>query len=180
MTKISSSIFLSFIYGLIAWNIALGNSKAMQDDYFDQKDQTFWVLKNKIAFKEASEILIDDEGNWKGQPPAPQYIKFVQELTEGDIPTLIRWLSLKDLTCFSIAGQYEQPNLELILTWFSTLSEDQEKLQSVHFNKLAWLNFKTMSNQRARGEASILSPDSLETHRAFQMADSHHFPIETH
>jgi hypothetical protein len=180
MTKISSSIFLSFIYGFVAWNISLGDSIAAQDDYFDEKDRTFWVLKNKTAFKEAPETLIDDEGNWKGQPPAPQYIKFVQELTEDDIPTLVRWLSLKDLTCFSIAGQYEQPNLQLILTWFSALSEDQENLQKVHFDKLAWLNFKTMSNQRGRGEASILSPDSLETHRAFQMADSHYFQIGIH
>ncbi len=175
MIKMQHKMFLSLIYSLLIWNVAVGSSTAA-DRFFDQKDESFWVIK-KGAFAEAARALIDDEGNWVGQPPIPQYIKYCHELAEEDIPVLDRWLSLKELTCFAITDQKEQPNLKLIHSLYRKLSDRGDSLQESNYRKLAWLDFSETLTQLERGEASILPPEWVETNRAFQAKNSHYVQL---
>ena len=91
--------------GFLFLSLSLGVSHAAEDEYFEQKDQSFWVLKNKNAFLEAAKTLIDDKGEWKGNPPVPEYIKYCEPLTEEELPLLEKWLSLKGLQCFGKIGR---------------------------------------------------------------------------
>lgn len=180
MTTIQHRIFSIVMFSLLVWIITVSTSLASETAFFEQKDEGFWVLKNKTAFIKAAEQLIDNDGNWKGNPPIPQYIKFSEELTTDDLPTLKKWLSLKGLYCFAIADRLEQPNLNLIHSWYSELRDKGTNLDDVHFEKLAWLNFRSTLTQLGRGEASILPANNIETNRAFQMVNSHYYSIETH
>ncbi|AIK96168.1 hypothetical protein [Candidatus Odyssella acanthamoebae] len=180
MRKVQKLIFLSSIYAVLFWSTVGDNLRANETDFFDQKDESFWVIKNKQSFIEASKELIDDEGNWKGNPPIPQYIKYSQELTEEDLPVLERWLSLKGLDCFAIADTKAEPNISLINSWYSDLEDTGEDLEKRNFYKLAWLNFKTTLNELERGAQSILPAPWVETNRAFQMKNSHYRTISSH
>lgn len=161
--------------------------KGVESELFDQKDKTFWVLKNKEAFCRGAELLIDGEGKWKGNPPAPEYIKFCEPLTKEDLPTLKKWLSLKNLTCFAIADENEQPNLKLILNWYRDIIDPLDNIQAQedylareNFYKLAWLDFKSSLHEIRRGEGSSLPAPWVETNRDFQMKNSHYTPIGSH
>lgn len=162
---------------MVIWSVETGSAIAA-DSFFDKKDESFWVIK-KGAFAEAASVLIDDEGNWRGQPPIPQYIKYCHELREEDIPVLERWLSLKELTCFAITDQKEQPNLKLIHSLYRKLSGSGIDLQESNYRKLAWLDFSETLTQLERGEASILPPEWVETNRAFQVKNSHYVQLVT-
>jgi hypothetical protein len=180
MIKFQKPIFLSLIYAVLFWDMGGNNLRANETDFFDQKDKSFWVIKDKNSFTEAARTLIDDEGNWKGNPPIPQYIKYSQELTEEDLPVLERWLSLKGLDCFAIADTKEEPNLSLINSWYSDLEETGEDLEKRNFYKLAWLSYKTTLNELERGNQSILPAPWVETNRAFQMKNSHYRTVSSH
>jgi len=172
MIKIRHKIFLSLVYSLVLWSVQVGRVIAA-DSFFDQKDESFWVIK-KGAFAEAANALIDDEGNWVGRPPIPQYIKYCHKLAEEDILALERWLSLKGLTCFAIADRKEQPNLKLVHSLYRKLSDSGVDLAVSNYRKLAWLDFSETLTQLERGEASILPPEWVETNRAFQAKNSHY------
>jgi len=180
MKKSKYSTLLKLVSCAIALNVTLQSSYASEDSYFEQKDQSFWVLKNKSAFTEAAHALIDDEGNWKGLPPVPEYVKFCEPLTVSDIPLLERWLSLKELKCFGIADETRQPNLNLILSWYQSLEESGVDLKKRNLFKLAWLDAKTTLREVEVGEGSMLPAEWVETNRAYQMKDSHYTIIETH
>lgn len=180
MINIRHHIFLSLVYGVLTWNTTIGISTATEAAFFDQKDSDFWVIRDKIAFTEAANTLIDDEGNWKGQSPVPQYIKFSQKLEKDDLPTLERWLSLKGLTCFAIAGKTEQPNLELIYSWYLDSTDKGEDLENKQLSKLAWINLETSLAEVEREGQSLLPPSWVETNRAFQMKNCHYNGILTH
>ncbi len=185
-------VLFSFIGLLLLMNTVLATSFSREDlelkkiqkkesTYFDKKDEEFWILQSKEAFKEAS-ILIDDKGSWLGKGSAPHYIKFVHKLQREDLPVLLKWLTLKELECFSIADESRQPNLELILDVYSDLKK-QGKIgdpEQQNLYKLAWLDYKTMLHELDRGAAATFPAEWLETNRAFQMKNSHYTEIETH
>ena len=180
MKKIQSLLLLRLIQGIFFLKIVTGEVMAVESDFFDQKDESFWVIKNKESFRQASIDLIDDEGNWKVKPPVPQYIKYVEQLTSEDLPYLERWLSLKGLDCFAIADTAEQPNLSLIYSWYSELREQEENLKNKNLHKLAWLDYKTTYNELQRGTSSILPEAWVETDRDYQMKNSHYRVLKTH
>lgn len=167
------------IFGVFVWTLLNGESRASVSDYFDQKDESFWVLK-KGAFKAAADTMLDDKGNWKGNPPVPQYIKYVEKLEEEDLPYLEKWLSLKGLECFSIAGQKEEPNVGLILNWWRDLVEAGVDVEKKNLYKLAWLNSEETTHELTLGESARLPAVWIETNRDFQMKDSHYRYITAH
>jgi len=180
MIKIRRHIFLSLIYGILAWSTTIGSLSAAESAFFEQKDEDFWVLRDKRAFTEAARTLIDDEGKWKGQPPVPKFIKFCHKLTKDDLPTLEKWLSLEGLSCFAIADKKEQPNLELIYSWYLDSRDTGENLEQKNLSKLAWLNLETSLAEVEREEQSLLPSSWVETNRAFQMKNCHYNGILSH
>ena len=171
--------FFGFIHGVLAWSMVVGTAMAANEaDFFDQKDKTFWVLKDAKAFRKGADIFVDDDGNWKGTPPAPQYIKYAQPLEKSDLPYLEKWLSLKSLDCFSVTDIREHPNLRLINAWRNDLEEKGEDLEKKNLYKLAWLNYQSMLHELYRGEYSVLPSQWVETNRAFQMKNSHYLDFK--
>lgn len=174
MIKIQRKVFFSLIHSLVIW-VAVGSAVAA-DEFFEKKDETFWIIKEG-CFTKAAEALIDNAGNWKVDPPVPQYIKYCHALTEEDVPTLEKWLSLIELRCFAIADKKEQPNLGLIHSIYRNLDDSGKNLQESNYRKLAWLDFSNTLNEIERGDAALLPPEWVETNRAFQMKNSHYAPL---
>ena len=177
MKKIYKSLLLNLTYAIAFLNME--TIVASQNHFFDRKDETFWIIKNKNAFKQAAMECIDEAGNWKAELPIPEYIKYAEELEQEDLPYLERWLSLKGLNCFAISDIIEQPNLSLIYNWYSDLRES-ENFENKNLHKLAWLNYKTTFNEIQRGTSSILPETWIETNRDYQMKNSHYRVITTH
>jgi hypothetical protein len=125
--------FLS-IFLLLAYGSAMGTSefkdeeareiKRLEKVWFDKKDETFWVLKNREAFIQASHNLIDENGKWLGSQPAPAYVKYTSgKFKEEDIKLLEKWLKLDTLKCFSLAEENRSGPISIIDNWATSLQE---------------------------------------------------------
>ena len=173
---VMKKVFLGFVCTFLMGNGVFATSASITEEeekkqiqrleasFFDKKDEDFWVLNSKEAFN-AVTLLIDKNGRWKGEGPAPHYLKFVEELKPEDLPVLQRWLNLNELECFAIADQTEQPNLALIMDYYEELKEAGKVEGNLY--KLAWLNFKTMLYELEQKETSSLPAEWVETNRDF-------------
>lgn len=146
-----------------------------ENNYFDKKDKNFWVLKDEYSFKKATSELIDDEGNWKGNYPCPEIIKYSETLQESDLPFLEKWLIVKNLKYFAIADKNKSADFDLIYPWQAHILNNKENILNKHIEKLIWLDLEATLYEMSRGEMADISQQWLENHRDYHQENNHIF-----
>lgn len=127
-------------------------------DFFEIKNDNFWILKNREAFLKASQELINEQGEWKEAYPCAHTIQYTGEFTKNDLSLLEKWLHLKDITYFSLTDSHKSAEYSVIFPWY--------KQQHIDFTKLIWIKKSSIEYQNQR-QSNDLPGEGLKTHNAF-------------
>lgn len=152
--------------------------RQLEEKFFDQKDQSFWVLRDRESLHKATEALISKDGKWQGsQASPPEYVKYTGEFhPDEDMTYVLKWIRLKDLGCFGMAETRQIGPMNPILDAYEKAVDEEDAPED--FYKIAFLDFDSMAFEYgARGCAMI--PDAWVDVNKEYLFKNHRYPSYT-
>jgi hypothetical protein len=133
------------------------------------KKKEYWIVKNDDhdALVEATGKLINSKGKWQGESKCPTYVKYRGPLDIDDFKYIEKWLKLKNLNYFSIAGQQKSANFDMVMEWYERLIGQEENIESGDIYKLIWLNWSSALHNMGQGECGLIPEEWINKHLTY-------------